>query len=587
MGSYGFRTSLGLLITKVNLVKIKVNSKLSGMEITAKLNLTRKWRSKTFDAIIGQDVSVRILKNSLFLDQIFPVYLFSGQRGCGKTSTARVFTAALNCEELPAFRQNPRLQAVPCLSCAACLAMADGKHPDFTEIDAASHTGVDSVRQLIETTYYLPLMGRKKVYLIDEVHMLSKAAFNALLKVLEEPPKDVVFILATTDPHKVIETVKSRCFQLFFGPPKPDELLSHLQQICVQEKIQADADALAILVRESEGSVRDAMNLLDQIRFVESHVTAETVAGVLGYLDDGRLLQLLLLVLEGSAELPAFLQHIDLASKNVDFVWRRFCELLKLLIYVKHGVGSKVEKELQVKIKDLVHKFDLRQMVDLLDRLMSQEQVLLKTARKSLALELFFLQGIGRDNLSEKVFSSSSSESLLESKDFTEPSIIKVEESVVKVVEQSVPELDAWQQLLGLLSQCGDPVLVSIFKQAKFTEVQANGCVRIGFAEENLFFAELIKETMQIWQPCLRQVFGDQATLKPFFSAELQPASLAKPASQSEGVADVKAPRVAVGKNFTPRSSLGQSVDVSDKNKWPLANSILESFPGQIYEVIE
>src|SRR3990167_6712254 len=122
------------------------------MITSSKLNLTRKWRSKTFDTIVGQDVSVRILKNSLFLDQIFPVYLFSGQRGCGKTSTARVFTAAVNCAGLEIFRSAPKVNPVPCLTCASCLAMEQGKHPDFTEIDAASHTGVDNIRQLIETT---------------------------------------------------------------------------------------------------------------------------------------------------------------------------------------------------------------------------------------------------------------------------------------------------------------------------------------------------------------------------------------------------------------------------------------------------
>lgn len=181
-----------------------------------RLNLARKWRSKDFGSIIGQDLSVRMLKNTLYLGNFFPVYLFSGQRGCGKTTTARVFATAVNCDVLSDFQGEPKSHTIPCGLCPSCLEMRAGKHPDFIEIDAASHTGVDNVRQIIEASSLLPLMGKKKIYLIDEAHMLSKAAFNAFLKILEDPPGSVIFILATTDPQKIIETVRSRCFSSFF-----------------------------------------------------------------------------------------------------------------------------------------------------------------------------------------------------------------------------------------------------------------------------------------------------------------------------------------------------------------------------------
>jgi len=148
------------------------------------LNLARKWRSRNFDQIVGQDLAIRMLRNSLYLSQFFPVYLFAGQRGCGKTSTARVFASAINCANLSKFQKNPKKCHVPCLECESCCAMLSGNHPDFIEIDAASHTGVDNVRQIIESSSYMPLMGKKKIYLIDEAHMLSKAAFNAFLKIL-------------------------------------------------------------------------------------------------------------------------------------------------------------------------------------------------------------------------------------------------------------------------------------------------------------------------------------------------------------------------------------------------------------------
>ena len=241
------------------------------------LNLSRKWRSQDFDHIVGQELAVRILKNSLYLGHYFPVYLFAGQRGCGKTSTARIFAAAVNCHALTSFQKDPKNSPVPCLVCDSCVAMRDGNHPDFIEIDAASHTGVDNIRSIIESSSLLPIMGRKRVYLIDEAHMLSKAAFNAALKILEEPPATALFILATTNPHKIIDTVKSRCFQLFFTAIAHAPLKNHLQVICKNEKIAYTDDALDLIVRHTEGSARDALNLLEQVRFSSAIVSKEAV----------------------------------------------------------------------------------------------------------------------------------------------------------------------------------------------------------------------------------------------------------------------------------------------------------------------
>src|SRR3989338_3060341 len=226
------------------------------------LNLARKWRSKNFQEVIGQPLAVRILQNSLYLKQFFPVYLFAGQRGCGKTSTARIFAAAVNCARLPEFQADPRKVTIPCLQCESCIAMSKAQHPDFIEIDAASHTGVDNVRNIIDSSSFLPLLSQKKIYLIDEAHMLSKAAFNAFLKIMEEPPQSVVFILATTDVEKIIDTVRSRCFQLFFDPIDETKLLMHLVKICKEENIKFDEAGLKLIIKESEGSARDALNLL-------------------------------------------------------------------------------------------------------------------------------------------------------------------------------------------------------------------------------------------------------------------------------------------------------------------------------------
>ncbi len=532
---------------------------------TSKLNLTRKWRSQTFDTIVGQDLSVRILKNSLYLDQLFPVYLFSGQRGCGKTSTARVFTAALNCQNLIKFRQDPKNNAVPCQQCESCVAISQGKHPDFVEIDAASHTGVDHVRQLIETTTFLPQMGAKKIYLIDEVHMLSKAAFNALLKVLEEPPLSVVFILATTDPHKVLDTVKSRCFQLFFGPPPAQALLKHLQQICEKEGIQAEVAALEVLIREADGSIRDAMNMLEQVRFIGSQVTVTTVSQALGHISDQQIIELIDLSLGNSPQLAQLLVQISLADKNIEFVWKRLGELLKLLVYRKQGVPIQVSASLLESLDQIVNKSSIRELISFLSVVVAQEQVLLKTAHKALSLELFFLQRIG-------VFKSQESMELSVPKS----SIIQPDRDLAP--EGTLVADDLWQQFLGLLSQVPDPILNSVFSRVRFRQLDMQGQVQLELEQRYAFLTELITEKQLAWMGYLKQVFGNDAGIKINLVVDVEVV---------QTINDVKSVPINGSSEKLHRQPVGESkqIDVSDKSKWPLANQILEQFSGQVYEV--
>ena len=260
----------------------------------SQLNLARSWRPATFDTIVGQELSIRILKNGLFLNKLFPVYLFAGQRGCGKTSTARVFAAAINYKKLDDWQKTPK-SSLPCLKCESCTSMSRGAHPDFIEMDAASHTGVDDIRHLTESASYVPLIADKKVYLIDEAHMLSKAAFNAFLKILEEPPPRVLFILATTELHKIPETVRSRCFQVMFNPIVHATVTEHLEKICTHEEIEIETDALALVAHETQGSLRDAINLLEKVRFLDTKVTRELVLKTLGKLSEQAMYELAIL----------------------------------------------------------------------------------------------------------------------------------------------------------------------------------------------------------------------------------------------------------------------------------------------------
>jgi len=221
------------------------------------LVLARKYRPQGFDGIVGQEHAVRTLKNAIRLDRVHHAFLFTGARGVGKTTTARVLARALNCEQGPT--------AEPCDSCASCAEIRAGTSPDVLEIDGASNTGVDNVRELRENVRYLPSRGRFKLYIIDEVHMLSQAAFNALLKTLEEPPAHVKFIFATTEPQKIPITILSRCQRFDFRRVSTQVLAEHLRVILDQEGVTLGSEALTAIVREAQGSVRDALSLLDQV----------------------------------------------------------------------------------------------------------------------------------------------------------------------------------------------------------------------------------------------------------------------------------------------------------------------------------
>lgn len=244
----------------------------------AYLVLARKWRPKRFAELVGQEHVVRALTNALESGRVHHAFLFTGTRGVGKTTISRIFAKSLNCEG--------GSSADPCGVCNVCLDVDAGRFVDLIEIDAASNNGIDEVRDLIENAQYLPSRGRVKVYLIDEVHMLSKPAFNALLKTLEEPPEHVKFLLATTDPQKLPVTVLSRCLQFNLRRLEPEQIRGQMRRIVDAEGLPAEDAALALLARGADGSLRDGLSLLDQaIAYSGGQLTAEAVHAMLGTLD--------------------------------------------------------------------------------------------------------------------------------------------------------------------------------------------------------------------------------------------------------------------------------------------------------------
>ncbi len=288
--------------------------------------LARKWRPSDFRQLVGQEHVLKALVNALDRDRLHHAYLFTGTRGVGKTTIARIFAKCLNCEQ--------GVSSTPCGGCAACQEIAEGRFIDLIEVDAASRTKVEDTRELLENVQYAPTRGRYKVYLIDEVHMLSSHSFNALLKTLEEPPPHVKFLLATTDPQKLPATVLSRCLQFNLKNMPAERIVGHLQHVLGEEQAEFDDGALWLLAEAAQGSMRDALSLTDQaIGYGAGKVFQQDVAVMLGTIDRQAVSGIIEAVLKGDG--PALFAHIDeLAMLGTDFQ-----ALLDDLLRALHGIA--------------------------------------------------------------------------------------------------------------------------------------------------------------------------------------------------------------------------------------------------------
>jgi len=584
----------------------KIQKKINSIE---KLNLARKWRPKNFDEVVGQDLSVKILKNSLYLERFFPVYLFSGQRGCGKTTMARIFAAAINCEHLEEFKKNPKKQVLPCNNCTSCKAMQENKHPDFIEMDAASHTGVDNVRNIIDAASLCPAMGNKKIYLIDEAHMLSKAAFNAFLKILEEPPPSVVFILATTDIDKIIDTVKSRCFQLFFSAIAAIPLLEHLQHICEKESIKAEKDALAMVVKESQGSARDAINMLERVRFSAAIITLKNLRLLLGHIEDKEIFLLLSFVCKGAiVEVLNYCIRMQQQGVKAEYLWYRFLDILRAAIWVKHGVKPQQFQDYENDFKQLLIKISWLRINAMMHAMCSNEQFFKKTVAQYAFFEMILLE-----------FCQKNQNNLVSNED---PNLESLSMSSVENVQEAVEDnedeeseeeeaLEEWKQCLQEVHGLNEPLLYSVFKQATcIDERTEKKKISIACPKELAFFKEQVTQLGELWKPIFEKEFGNETIFSIDFclekkiiekvenknNADKEVASVesfvaSKPVKSLAPVAvknySAASSRQSYSKNTVQKEKKLKRISNKNLIEFPQVQTVLRHFPGDVYEECE
>jgi DNA polymerase-3 subunit gamma/tau len=351
--------------------------------------LARKYRPQTFSDILGQDSIVRTLQNAIEQNRIHQAYLFSGVRGVGKTTAARILAKALNCANGPTTE--------PCNHCSICSEITEGIDLDVREIDAATYTQVDNVRELREVTQFQPARDRRRIFIIDEAHMLSTAAWNALLKIIEEPPPHVVFIMATTEMHKVPATILSRVQQFVFRKITPAEVAARLGEICAKEEIEAEPEALDVIARRGEGSVRDSLSLLDQIvAFSGRTVSAADVATILGLSDTRVFARIVEAIRDGDpASILEVIEEASQSGRDFKLLYRDLLAYLRMILLANAGADDSLlalEPEERKVVRKLGESFAYDETLRVLTLLLKDDEIVCRSEQQRLAVEVALLK---------------------------------------------------------------------------------------------------------------------------------------------------------------------------------------------------
>lgn len=359
--------------------------------------LYRKYRPKTFQDIVGQEHIVQTLKNAIEMSNVAHAYLFSGPRGTGKTTMARVFAKALNCKEAKG--------ANVCLNCVVCEGIEKGNFIDLIEIDAASNRGIDEIRQLKDAVRFAPSLAEHKVYIIDEVHMLTKEAFNALLKTLEEPPAHTIFILATTEPHKVLSTIVSRCQSFNFGLLSNKHIQTRLKTILKNEKRNLDNDSVALVVSSAAGSMRDAESLLGKVLAMDV-MEPEELRVILGVSDTQTVIELFDCLLSAKREEALeFLMNLVQGGCDIEQFIKISIDYARILMYMKMNIkagelmASNLSKQQIEQAKKQVNSLTENKIYSIIKALLQARQDIKFSPIPNLPLELAVIKIIGEGSM--------------------------------------------------------------------------------------------------------------------------------------------------------------------------------------------
>ncbi len=358
------------------------------------LPLYRKYRPQTFHDLIGQENIVKSLSNAIKLGKISHAYLLCGPRGTGKTSSARILAKSLNCAEGPTL--------TPCGKCPSCLDIINSTPIDVVEIDAASNRKVEDARNILEKIQFVPVNGRYKIYIIDEVHMLTTEAFNTLLKTLEEPPENVIFILATTEPHKVLETIISRCQRFDFRRITTEDIVNHLEKIAEKENIKISKDALFTIARSSAGGMRDSLALLDQLSVMDAQkeITAEDVNEMLGRLSFDTLFEIGKCIFEADSQTAITLLDKIYSKGNEPYqIVSNMIMYFRNMLIVKNCADRNIAMDLTqlseqniLKLREQVENIEVEQLIYLIERLSYYSKEIRETTNRYLWLELCVIE---------------------------------------------------------------------------------------------------------------------------------------------------------------------------------------------------
>ncbi len=570
------------------------------------LVLARKWRPQLFEEVVGQQHITKTLQNAISQKRVAHAFLFTGARGVGKTSTARILAKALNCEKGP--------QISPCDQCTNCQEITHGTSMDVIEIDGASNRGIDEIRELRENVRYTPAKSRYKIYIIDEVHMLTKEAFNALLKTLEEPPPHIIFIFATTEPHKIPATILSRCQRYDFKRIPFREVTGNLKRIVEEEKIQISQRGLLSIARESEGSLRDAQSLLDQvIAYAGKTIRDEDIAEVLGLIDHKILSDTIEALARRDVErCLEVIEHVYHFGYDLQHFCRELLQYLRNLILIKvsqhpEGLMELPEEELEL-FKKQAEKFQFDQLNYLFSLLLKGEQEIAQSIFPRTMLEMTLirmatlppvlpidemlkkLEALESKDLprggSERKSSSASGrgihseeterakeqeetqsrkqEKISEAKVFEEKEHLKKEEELGSIPPRIWEE--TWKGLVDF-TRARNPILGSFLALGNLVYL-SDEKIEIGFERDSFHYERMLEKE-------------NRSQLESICQEYLQKKTKVIVSPLSEGIGTKG--RVALNKEETTHSELNKRVEKREEEN-PIIQEALRLFNGKIVE---